>query len=152
MMLRTHLAIVILFIILFLPHVSSKFLFVVIALLATVVPDIDTGFSTIGSKGIFRIVQVFVKHRGFFHSLTFCIFVSIILAFFLPVLSLGFFLGYSIHLFADSFTKEGITPFWPYKKISSWHFKTGGRVETTLFVIFLLLDLLLFVLMVQNIV
>jgi len=152
MMLRTHLAIVILFIILFLPHVSSKFLFVIIALLATIVPDIDTGFSTIGKYKVLRILQVFVKHRGFFHSLTFCILISIIFAFFLPVLSFGFFLGYAIHLFADSFTQEGITPFWPYKKVSSWHFRTGGRVETTLFIFFLLLDLLLFVLMAQNIV
>ena len=123
MMLRTHLAIVALAILLFVPNVSDfsdKFVFVVVALTATYLPDIDSAFSTIGRKEGARIVQFFVKHRGMLHSFTFCIAISILFTLFIPVLALPFFLGYGLHLFSDSFTLEGIKPFWPYKKSSSW--------------------------------
>ncbi len=146
MMLRTHLAISVLAIIAFLPHVSSKGIFILIALIATALPDIDTGFSTIGKNG--KIIQFFVKHRGIFHSLTFAIIISTILTFFSPILAFPFFLGYSLHLFTDSFTKEGIKPFWPLKQKSSWSIRVGGVVETTLFLVFVILDIIAFLLLV----
>ncbi len=73
MMLRTHLAIVVLAILLFLPHVSAasdKLIFIAVALVATMIPDIDTGFSTLGRFQASRAVQFLVKHRGIFHSFT----------------------------------------------------------------------------------
>lgn len=152
MLIRTHLALIILLIILFLPHVSSKLIFIVVALAATFIPDIDTGFSTLGKMKGFRFLQFFVRHRGFLHSLTFCIIISILFAFFLPSIVLPFFLGYSVHLFLDSFTMEGIVPFWPYKKTSNWRFKTGSLIETSIFVFLVIIDLLLFVLYVKSIV
>ena len=145
MLIRTHLALSVLAIFLFLPHVSSKFLFIIVCLVATFIPDIDSGFSTLGKRGVFRVLQVFTKHRGFIHSFTFCLLISLILAVFWPVASLGFFLGYGLHLFSDSFTREGITPFWPYNKTSSWRLKTGGRIETSIFVFLLLADLFMLV-------
>ena len=151
MMLKTHLAVGIFFILVLLPHVSSKVIFVAVAIVATLLPDVDSAFSTVGGMKGFRPVQAFSKHRGFFHSLTFCILFSVLLALFLPVLSLGFFLGYSVHLFTDSFTKEGIQPFWPYKGKSSWHFRTGGITETGIFVFFLVFDLILFVVYVASV-
>jgi membrane-bound metal-dependent hydrolase YbcI (DUF457 family) len=116
-----------------------------VCLVATFIPDIDSGFSTLGKRGVFRVLQVFTKHRGFIHSFTFCLLISLILAVFWPVASLGFFLGYGLHLFSDSFTREGITPFWPYNKTSSWRLKTGGRIETSIFVFLLLADLFMLV-------
>jgi len=151
MLLRTHLAIIVAALLLFLPHINNKIIFIFVALIATMLPDIDTGFSTIGKMQGFRFLQFFVRHRGFIHSFTFCIIVSIILAIFWPVASLGFFLGYGLHLFIDSFTKDGIQPFWPYKKTSSWHFKTGSLVETTLFVFFILLDIFLLIMMLTGV-
>lgn len=150
MLLRTHLALTILVILLFLPHVSYPFWFIFITLIAALLPDIDTGYSTIGKMKGFWLLQFFVRHRGVLHSLTFCILISLIIALFLPVLSLGFFLGYSIHLFVDSFTKEGIMPFWPYRGISSWHFKTGSLTETTFFIILLVLDLIFAIIVLKN--
>lgn len=146
MLLRTHLALVVLAIILFVSHVNNQLLFVFVALIATLLPDVDTGFSTIGKYKEFRFLQFFVRHRGIIHSFTFCIIISVLLAIFLPVISLAFFLGYGLHLFVDSFTKEGIMPFWPYKKRSSWHLKTGSLFETSLFITFVLLDIILVVL------
>ena len=98
-----------------------------------------------------KIVQFLVKHRGIFHSFTFCILISVILAGFFPVVALGFFLGYSLHLLADSFTAAGIRPFWPSKISSSWKIKTGGLTETSLFAFFLLADLIIFIFMVKSI-
>lgn len=147
MLLRTHLALVVFAIILFVGHVNSKLLFILVTLVATMLPDVDTAFSTIGKQKGFRILQFFVRHRGPIHSFSFCILVSIILAFFLPTVSFGFFLGYGLHLFVDSFTVEGIIPFWPYPRKSFWRLKTGSLIESSLFLVFVLVDLVLVVFM-----
>lgn len=151
MMLRTHVAIVVLIILLFLPYVSNEFIFIPVVLFACLLPDIDTGFSTIGKFQGGRVIQFLVRHRGLFHSLTFCFALTFFLAVFLPVVALPFFLGYSLHLIADSFTREGIKPFWPYKMVSSWKLRTGSLMETNLFIFFIVLDLLVFIFLVKNV-
>lgn len=151
MMIRTHLAISVLGILLFLPHVSNEIIFVVAVLVATFLPDIDTGFSTIGKLKASRFINFFLKHRGLFHSLTFCIIISGLFAFFFPILALPFFLGYGIHLLADSFTAEGIRPFWPLRQRSNWKIRTGGYTDTSLFVAFLLVDIFVFIFFVINV-
>ena len=151
MLMKTHMAIAVFFILLFVNSVSSKLVFIFIMLIATLIPDLDSGFSTIGNSRVARIFQIFVTHRGVFHSFTFCIIVSILLAAFVPVLALPFFFGYSLHLFSDSFTREGIKPFWPWSKTSSWLFRTGGLFETNLLIVFTILDILVFVLIVSSI-
>ncbi len=147
MMLRTHLAISVFAILLFLPHFSSLysiFVFIPVVLIATALPDIDSGFSTVGRMKAGRIIQFFVRHRGIFHSFTFCIAVSLLFAFFIPVLALPFFLGYALHLFADSFTFEGILPFWPLKTESKWKFRTGSYMETNLFIFLIIINIICF--------
>ncbi len=146
MLLRTHLAFAILVIVLFVQHVNSKMIFIGMVLLATILPDLDTCFSSWGRHLIFRPLQFFVKHRGVIHSFTFVTVISIILAMFWPVGSLGFFTGYSVHLICDSFTKEGIQPFWPLKGKSRGFVATGGRIEDSIFVGVVLLDVLLIIL------
>ena len=151
MMIRTHLAIAGLAVLLFLPHITDKFIFIIVAIIATALPDIDSGFSTIGKIKATKMVQFFVKHRGFLHSFTFCIIISALLAFILPVFALPFFLGYSIHLFADSFTVEGIRPFWPLKRKSHWKLRTGSYGESSLFIFFLLADIFIFIFLVSTV-
>jgi len=127
------------------PHVSNKWVFVPIVLIASLLPDIDSAFSTAGRNVFARILQFFVKHRGVIHSLTFAVLVSLVFAFFWPPGALPFFLGYSFHLLADSFTPDGIRPFWPLKSVVKGRIKSGGRIEDVLFVVFLILDVLLLV-------
>jgi inner membrane protein len=143
MLIKTHLAIGVFGILLLLPFVEGKLIFILITLIATLLPDIDSAYSTLGHKKYFGFLQLFVKHRGILHSFTFLIFLTIIFLLFIPQIALGFFLGYSVHLFADSFTKEGITLFYPFKAKSSWKIATGGKVETVVLVIFLMVDILL---------
>ena len=118
MLLRTHLAITVLFALLFLPIVEHKVVFVIVALIATYIPDIDSRYSKLGRKKIFRVLQWITKHRGMIHSYTFLLTLTLLLALFIPVLAFGFFLGYGLHLLADSFTLEGVKPFYPYKEKS----------------------------------
>ena len=139
MLIKTHLAITIFAILLFFQNVNNQIIFIIVALVATFIPDIDSEFSIAGRK--FGFLNVFMKHRGFIHSFTFLFLVLWLFILFFPIASLPFFLGYGLHLFADSFTIEGIKPFLPWNKNISWKIKTGGKTETILFISFILLDL-----------
>ena len=145
MLIKTHLAITLFFVLLFLPFVKLPLLFLVIALLATYLPDIDSKYSKIGHHFFLRPIQWFAKHRGFVHSFTFLMIVTIGLALFLPIIALAFFLGYASHLIADSFTVEGIRPFYPSRRICCGSIRTGSLYETNIFVFFIIIDLILFV-------
>jgi membrane-bound metal-dependent hydrolase YbcI (DUF457 family) len=144
MLIRTHLAITIFAILLLISTLENKLIFVLVALCATFIPDIDSRFSTLGRKKINRILQFFTKHRGITHSFLFLILLTLVLLYFIPVVALGFFLGYGLHLFADSFTKDGVTPFHPiYKGKSRGKIATGGKLEVGIFVGFVIADVAL---------
>ncbi len=138
MLLRTHTAVGLVAALYFLPHVVNKVIFVPIVLLASALPDIDTGYSNIGKHKIFRPVQMFSSHRGIFHTYTMCIAISVLLALFYPIFALPFFLGYSFHLILDSFTPKGIRPFWPFRVRVEGRIKTGGPIDTTIFYVCLI--------------
>jgi membrane-bound metal-dependent hydrolase YbcI (DUF457 family) len=139
---KTHLAIGVFAVVFFLPYVNHKLVFIPVVLIASLLPDIDSGFSTFGRKKIFRPLQALTKHRGIFHSFTFCILFSVILAFYFPVAAFGFFLGYGLHLLADSWTREGIMPFWPIQEVARGRVTDGGTLEEGIFFVFVILDVL----------
>lgn len=143
MLLKTHLAISVFFILFLLPFVEHKLVFIIISLIATYLPDADSRYSKIGYRKIARVLQWFTKHRGMIHSFTFLISITLLLVLFFPVIALGFFLGYSLHLLADGFTKEGIRPFYPWKKRSCGSIRTGGRLEIGILVAFIIVDIIL---------
>jgi inner membrane protein len=91
------------------------------------------------------IFNFLFKHRGALHSITFCIILTIILALFSQKLALPFFLGYAIHLLADSFTITGIRAFWPSKKEIKWIIRTGGLTEKIIFYLLILTNILVIV-------
>lgn len=121
---------------------SHIILFVCVALLATLIPDADIPLSKIGRRRLPRIIQLFTKHRGFLHSFTFLLLLTIIFSLFIPQIAFAFFVGYGFHLLADSFTIQGIAPFWPFKKKASGRIETGDHFETTLFFFLLILDVI----------
>lgn len=142
---RTHLAITLFAVFLFLAKVDYKISFVVVAVIATYIPDIDTPFSFFGKFKFNRIVQFFSKHRGMMHSLNLCIVLSLAIALVFPKFALPFFLAYSLHIFADAFTFEGLAPFWPYRRNTSGIIRTGGIAEKGIFSFFVLADLWLLI-------
>jgi len=131
-------------IMLFIQQVNNKLIFAGMVLFATVLPDLDSGFSSWGRHLIFRPLQFFVKHRGAIHSFTTAVIVSLVIAYFWPIGSFGFFIGFSVHLICDSFTIEGIQPFWPLRSKSTGFISTGGRIEETLFFALIFVDIILF--------
>ena len=150
MLIKTHLMVTLFFVLVLLPFVSYKIIFIIIALLATYIPDIDLKSSKLGRKIIFRPLQYFVKHRGAFHSFGFLFLVTFIFLMLIPKIALGFFVGYASHLFADSLTISGITPFFPWKRKLSGMIITGGRTEKILFFILLIINFLLIVKYILN--
>jgi len=144
MYLKTHLVVSVFAILVLVNFVNDKFIFALVVLISTLIPDIDTKNSKVGKYKIFRPLQFFLGHRGPVHSFSFLILISILLIFWKPVIALGFFVGFSLHLIFDSFTQMGIYPFWPLKKRWKWFIKTGGRIENFIFSLFLVVDLVLF--------
>lgn len=138
MFFRTHLLVTLLAVLFFIPSVENKFVFAFFAFLATLIPDIDTAYSKIGHYKFFKPLHFFVKHRGVIHSFVFLFSITLFFVLFYPIAAAGFFLGYSLHLFLDSFTIEGIKPFYPWGKGISGKIRTGGKTETSLFIILLL--------------
>ena len=143
MLIRTHLAITIFAILIFISHVEHQLVFVLTALVATFIPDVDLKVSTLGKRKFARILQSVVKHRGVMHSYTFLVLVTFILILFFPIIGFGFFLGYGLHLFADSFTVKGIRAFHPATYKSKGPVKTGSKFEITLFLLFVFLNVVL---------
>lgn len=130
---RTHIAIGILCALLVLPFVSvpSKLVFVVLAALGALLPDVDHENSKINKMvPITRLIPKLFKHRGFFHSIFPPVALMLVGWYFneqFVFYSLAF--GYVTHLFSDGLTKMGVNYLHPF---STWHMR--GPVETgTLF-------------------
>lgn len=151
MLLKTHLAITLFFVLILLDSVESKLVFAIVAVVATYLPDVDSRYSTLGRKKINRILQWFTKHRGVIHSYTFLLAITLFFALFFPIVALGFFLGYGLHLFADSFTRDGIRPFYPSRAVSKGRLRTGGKTEIGILVTFVILDVMLLFVQISSI-
>lgn len=135
---RTHIAIGILCALLILPFISvpSKLLFVALAAVGSLLPDVDHKDSKINKLvPVTRMLPKLFRHRGFFHSV------------FPPVafLAAGWYFreefvfyslafGYVTHLVSDGLTKMGVNYLHP---VSTWHMRgpveTGTLTETFIF-------------------
>ena len=133
MMMRTHLLFGVLLALFFFPHVTTPVIFVTLVVIASLLPDVDSMHSYVGRSIFLRPLQWVMRHRGFLHSVTFAVFVSFILVLFIPVTSFPFFIGYVGHLLLDSFTIEGIRPWWPSKEEWKGSIVTGSSVESGIF-------------------
>ncbi len=143
MLLRTHLAITICFVFLFIDLIENKLIFIFISLFSTAMPDIDIKYSKLGKNLFFRPFQFFVEHRGILHSFIFLVLITFILfsIFENKEISLAFFAGYSLHLFADSFTKKGIKPLYPFNWRINGNIVSGKKIDFLIFFLFAIIDL-----------
>jgi inner membrane protein len=153
MLIRTHLAITVFGILVFLDNfssVESKIIFILFALAATYIPDVDHKNSKLGKYWIFRPFQWFVKHRNFVHSLLFMLLIGFGIFIFSKVAAYGFLLGYGLHLIADCFTVSGIRMFWPLKFKFRGFVRTNGIFEWIVFGLFFVLDLVFLLRILMN--
>ena len=133
MLFRTHLAIGVFtgFVAFF--AMGNSILAFFAATFASLLPDIDSTSSFMGNRFWLRPMQWIIKHRGIFHSLTLCVFLSWIVALYYPPVAFAFFIGYASHLLLDSFTIEGVVPFWPLSYKTEGVITTGGKIDSGIF-------------------
>src|SRR3989344_547716 len=139
---KTHLAIGAFFMLFFMHKVVHVWVYFVVFLIATLLPNATSILSLKGFK-VLNQAKGLVKKRGMLHSFTLCFIITFLLAWFLPTAAFPFFLGYGVHLLADSWTVEGIRPFWPLKYESKGKLRRDGSVENTLFYSFIIADVIL---------
>jgi inner membrane protein len=142
---RTHIAIVIFFSFLLFQESLNFLLFLSVSVIATLIPDLDSKNSKLGKKKVFRIFNLFTKHRGIVHSFIFLFALSVVILLFWKEVLLPFILGYGLHLIADSFTIQGTRIFYPFKIRIKGFIKTGGIIELIFFSFFICADLLLMI-------
>lgn len=133
MMLKTHLLVGLGAALYFLPHVTNKIVFLPAVIIASILPevgDILTKGKVVKKSWLSTIIKTY----------TLCLILTVLLAFFYPLLALPFFLGYSFHLFLDTFTVDGVHPFWPIGKRINGKVRTGGNVDRAIMIVFAVFD------------
>ena len=119
-------------------NIGNKYLLFVFLLLGTLLPDIDTPNSKISRKipVIPRILSLFAKHRGIFHSVFLALGFAAIVWIFNETYGLALFAGYLSHLLIDGFTKQGVNLLHPISQLRiAGPIQTGKIWELVLFVV-----------------
>jgi inner membrane protein len=147
MLLRTHLVISLFFALFLSQYFQHRLSFIFLVLLATALADIDNANSVISKNLsiISKFIRFFIKHRGFFHSLTFAIVLAVFVSSISKFVSIAIFLGYTLHLLTDSFTKQGIQAFWPLPFLLRGNIKTSGFIEKLIFWLFVIANVVFLV-------
>ncbi len=117
--------------------VSDKIVFLAVAALFSILPDLDIIKSKAGKhlQPFSIILSSIFRHRGFLHSFIFAAVVYFGIRYLLtPEIAAAAAIWYSSHIILDSLTKEGIMPFSPLSKLKLRGFiKTGGFLEKAVF-------------------
>ncbi|MFP4424332.1 MAG: metal-dependent hydrolase [Candidatus Woesearchaeota archaeon] len=116
-----------------------------VALLASLLPDIDTAESKLGrrTKYLSWLLKFGLEHRGPIHSFLFMIICAAILQLYIPAFVLPFILGYTSHLILDSLNYKGTRPFWPLGYRIKGFIKNGSIMEYTLLITIITVFLIL---------
>jgi len=129
-------------------NVPNVYVFLIIACLASLMPDMDKEESKVGKrvKPLSWVLEKLFGHRNLFHSI-FPLLAILALFFYVlgwNVAGAAMLIGYASHLLIDSLNFAGIAPFYPLstKRIVGF-VKTGGIVEHVLFFIILIADAVL---------
>lgn len=131
-------------------HLSDLYYLITLYLLSftigTLLPDIDSEDSSIGRCVPF--ISRIIPHRTYTHSIWIVVILVAIGQYLESVCVLALALGYTFHIVEDSFSKQGVSWFYPigdaYRSLSGgglsnrnrWFpftYNTGGVVETAIF-------------------
>jgi len=147
MMFKTHLAFGLLIGLSALRFLEPKnnIIFILIACLFAIFPDIDEKDSKIGRKFKFLSypIESIFRHRGLFHTIYLPIIIFLLfLIFNNPVYGIAALLGYISHLLLDALTISGIRPLHPLinKRIRGF-MKTNAFFEFMIFLLITAIDL-----------
>jgi len=109
----THLAFGLLAALVFLPEVSGAYvvIFVLVALLGALLPDVDHPNSFINERlGFTKVFSWLFSHRGLLHGLFGVLLFGGIAVYFNNFVAKALVVGYVSHLFGDALTNEGLHP------------------------------------------
>lgn len=123
-------------------NIQNRIIFIIILLIASALPDIDSYKSKIGKKikPISFLINLFFRHRGIFHSVFVLILISLLIMLVSNEIAAAFFIGYLSHLILDSLTPKGVMFFYPFSKRRTKGFiRTGSLFENILFILLLAL-------------
>ena len=127
--------------------VAQAPLIIMVAVLASLLPDIDHPRSTISRNlGVPKVTYRFVRHRGVVHSIEAALLMGVALAtpaayiLAAPGVIPGFLAGYVSHLALDSLTPTGVRWSVFRKRKARGPIRTGSAGETILFVLLMFLD------------
>ena len=145
MLFNTHISFAFLISLFIYPYFTFYPIFsIIIICLTSTIPDLDHPNSKISKQNPLRfITKLILKHRGLLHSLFTPLFLYLMLLLINTELASLIFIGYTSHLFMDSFTKMGIKPLYPL-----FNFKIKGNIRTAsfmeryLFLLFLIIILI----------
>ena len=148
MLAKTHLAFGFLSALVAMPflNIESKIIFTSLVLLGSLFPDIDTPKSKISSyiPILPRIINLFLGHRGVFHSIFFAILIPYGITYLTsPAYGIAIFIGYISHLMIDGITEQGINFLNPIAKLRISGFIQTGTISEI--VILLLIISLIFI-------
>ena len=121
---------------------ANQVMFLMIALFASLLPDIDHPNAKIGRH--VKIIGFLFEHRGFFHSIWAIAFFTLLvhIATANLVYSMAFMLGYASHILVDCLTPRGIMLLHPLSKFKIRGFvTTGGVIEYLIFVFLVLINI-----------
>ena len=117
-------------------NIKNKFIFLLIALFFSLLPDIDESRSKIGRKNklISKTIGFIFGHRGIFHTIYIPLVLFVLLNLINFEIAFACLIGYFSHLLLDAMTKNGIRPFYPLfnTKIRGF-FKTNSIIEKLFF-------------------
>jgi inner membrane protein len=135
----THLAFGFLSGLIIMPFIAAdKIIFIALVLLGSILPDIDQPNSKISNNIpiLPRLISIFSKHRGVFHSLLFAVLIPGLLWIFIGYsYGIAVFTGYLSHLLIDAFTKQGINFLHPFANMHlSGFIETGTFSELFVFI------------------
>lgn len=143
MLSRTHLAFGLLAGILLHPFIGgNKILFLVIAALAALLPDLDHPDASLNKTLLFtKFISSAFKHRGVLHTLWSPILLGLVVTITsTPFYGAAAFTGYCSHLLSDAMTKRGVNFFYPFSQFKVAGFiETGTWMETVTFVVLIVL-------------
>ena len=144
MLFKTHLAFSFLISLFLCPYfITPPLISIIIICFSSLLPDIDHPRSIITKKNPLNFLTKYIfKHRGILHSLFMPILLYLIFSLINKEMATLMFVGYTSHLFIDSFTKRGIKPLYPISTLKiNGNTRTGSFVER--FLLFLLIMIIL---------
>ena len=119
--------------------IENTLIFLTAGCLFALFPDIDQSNSKVGKH--IKPIGFFMKHRGIMHTIWIPLAFAALSFPFSPDIAFALFLGYTSHLVADAFTKEGVRFIYPIKVRAKGFIAVGSIGEKMLFTILLFIVL-----------